>query len=54
LRARTGETGREAREGLLAVLPPALLGALVLLFGIYLPPAVEGLLHEAALALGGR
>lgn len=36
----------------LAIIPPAALGALVLLFGIYIPPVVRRLIQEAARALG--
>jgi hydrogenase-4 component F len=41
-------------EPLWATLPPALLGGLVLVLGLYVPPALSGLLHEAARALGGE
>ncbi|HUI08072.1 MAG TPA: proton-conducting transporter membrane subunit [Verrucomicrobiae bacterium] len=54
LRMAQGEASREPqREPLIAVLPPALLGAGVLLLGIYIPPAIDNLLHETARALGG-
>lgn len=36
-----------------AILPPLVLGLLTLMLGLFLPPAVSRLLHEAAAALGG-
>jgi hydrogenase-4 component F len=55
LRMAQGEATREPqREPLIAVLPPALLGAGMLLLGLYLPPAINNLLHETARALGGQ
>jgi hydrogenase-4 component F len=54
LRMAQGEATREPqREPLIAVLPPALLGAGVLLFGLYIPPVINDLLHQTARALGG-
>ena len=54
LRMAQGEASTNPqREALIAVLPPALLGAGVLLFGLYIPPAINNLLHETARALGG-
>ncbi len=54
LRMAQGEAIREPqREPLIAILPPALLGAGVLLLGLYIPPAINDLLHETARALGG-
>jgi len=41
------------RESLTHVLPPLALGVLTLLLGLYVPPAVSRLLHEAAVAFGG-
>jgi hydrogenase-4 component F len=41
------------KEALLAVAPPALLGAAVLLLGLWVPPALQRALHEAARTLGG-
>jgi hydrogenase-4 component F len=41
------------REPLLAVVPPAVLGAGVLVLGLYVPPVVSGLVRDAARALGG-
>jgi hypothetical protein len=38
---------------LIAILPQALLGAGVLLFGLYIPPAINDLLHQTARVLGG-
>lgn len=45
--------GRSRRESLLECAPPAALGALVLLTGLYLPPALLATLHEVARAFGG-
>lgn len=46
-------TGRtQEREPMLAIIPPAALGVLVLVLGLYIPPAVQHLLEEAARALG--
>jgi hydrogenase-4 component F len=42
----------EDPEPALAILPPVALGTVVLLFGIYIPPAVLRLIEEAARALG--
>ncbi len=41
-------------EALWATLPPAALAALVLVLGVYVPPAMSGVLHEAARSLGGQ
>jgi hydrogenase-4 component F len=41
------------REAVLAVVPPALLGTAVLLLGLWVPPAIQAALREAAQALGG-
>ena len=55
LRMAQGEVTREPqRELLIAVLPPALLGGGMLLLGLYLPPAINNLLHETARSLGGQ
>lgn len=40
-------------EPLVMVLPPAVLGALVLMLGLYVPPAMQVVLRQAAHALGG-
>ncbi len=40
-------------EGLLLLAPPAVLGALVLMFGLYIPPALNLVIHTAARSLGG-
>jgi hydrogenase-4 component F len=45
---------RARPEPLWATLPPALLCVLVLALGLYVPPALSSLLHEAAGALGGQ
>lgn len=44
---------RTPTEIFFAVVPPALLGLIVLLLGVYIPPALEQLLREATQALGG-
>jgi hydrogenase-4 component F len=44
---------RTRAEVLCAVVPSALLGLLVLILGLYVPPSLKGLLREAAQALGG-
>jgi hydrogenase-4 component F len=41
------------REALLAVVPPGALAVATLTLGVYVPPAVSSLLHEAAKILGG-
>jgi hypothetical protein len=43
-----------SREVLWATLPPAALCLAVLLLGVYIPPTMSDLLHQAALALGGK
>lgn len=43
-----------AREPLWSVLPPAALGLAVLALGLYVPPALEGLLRGAAAAVGAQ
>lgn len=49
-----GESATGARtETSMAIAPPALLGVLVLLLGVYVPPALSRLLHDAAQTLGG-
>jgi hydrogenase-4 component F len=48
------ENAREVRtESALAVIPPLALGLGVLVLGIYLPPALHGLIEHAAKAIGG-
>jgi hydrogenase-4 component F len=42
------------REALWTTLPPAVLAALVLMLGVYVPPAVSTLLHDVARSLGGQ
>lgn len=41
------------REAALAVLPPAILAAAALLLGLYVPPGLAAVAHEAARAIGG-
>lgn len=41
-------------ESLWATLPPAVLCLAVLVIGLYLPPTVNDMLHEVAVALGGK
>ncbi len=49
----TGESAPVGtRESWLAVLPPMFLGAMVLVLGIYVPPALRLVLEEAAQAIG--
>jgi hydrogenase-4 component F len=45
-------SGRPVREALLAVAPPAALGALVLLLGLHVPPALRSAIAAAARAIG--
>ncbi|MFB3789116.1 MAG: proton-conducting transporter membrane subunit, partial [bacterium] len=40
-------------ESWLTVLPPMALGALVFLLGVYIPPSLNRVLHDAARILGG-
>jgi hydrogenase-4 component F len=42
-----------ARESLSEIGPPVALAAVALLLGVYVPPGLAGLAHEAARALGG-
>jgi hydrogenase-4 component F len=42
------------REFLWATVPPAVLGALVLAMGIYIPTSLSAALHEVAISLGGE
>jgi hydrogenase-4 component F len=42
------------RESMASVIPPAVLGAAVLVMGVYIPPALNELLAEASHMLGGR
>lgn len=50
-----GDSPAPARggESALAVVPPLVLGVAVLVLGVYLPPALKGLLAHAARAIGG-
>src|SRR5262249_28520132 len=41
-------------EDWLAILPPAVLGLLLLGMGIYVPPELNEVLHEVARAMGGK
>src|SRR5262249_27495257 len=43
----------QLRESPSMVVPPVLLGLLSLLLGLYVPPALNSLLREAARAVGG-
>ena len=54
LRMAQGVTQREAGgpEPVLATIPPAALGVLVLLLGLYIPAALQRVIEEAARALG--
>ncbi len=40
-------------ESPLAVIPPMVLGAMILILGVYVPPALHRLLEQAAKAIGG-
>jgi hydrogenase-4 component F len=42
-----------SRETVFSILPPAVLGALVLLLGLYIPAGLNEALHEATVLLGG-
>ena len=53
-RAATRPENRVAGEALWATLPAAALAAIVLVLGVYVPPAMSAVLHEAARSLGGR
>jgi hypothetical protein len=44
----------ERAETLWATLPPAALASLVLVLGVYIPPAVSTVLHDVARSLGGQ
>jgi hydrogenase-4 component F len=49
----TGETPRLGqREPLWSIVPPAVLGLAVLVLGVYVPPRLVDLLHQAAAVLG--
>jgi hypothetical protein len=47
------DVSRGRRESILAVAPPALLGAVALLLGLWVPPGLADVAHEAARAIGG-
>ena len=58
LRMAQGETNPESTdisrgEPASSIVPPMLLGALVLLIGLYFPAGLTGMLHKAARLLGG-
>lgn len=42
------------REAVLSIVPPAVLGTIVLVLGVYVPPVVSQAIHSAAAVLGGR
>ena len=48
-----GKPPEASSESILAVIPPLALGVAVLVLGVYLPPALKGLLAHAARAIGG-
>ncbi len=48
-----GEAAPGGPERALSFVPPALLGALVLLLGVVVPPPLAALLHAAARLFGG-
>ncbi len=43
----------EAREPAVSLVPPLVLGAAVLVLGLYVPPALGRLFHDVGLAMGG-
>jgi hydrogenase-4 component F len=45
---------KKIREPLWSIVPPALLGILVLCLGFYIPPGLSELLHRAACLVGGN
>ncbi len=51
--SETAPIAKSTGRSLLALSPPAVLGALVLGLGFYLPPTVSDLLHQIAQSLGG-
>lgn len=51
--ASPSEPALDRHETLSMILPPAVLATIVLLLGLYLPPAMTTTLHEAAKTLGG-
>jgi len=53
-RSAVPAAGPAKREAMLAVVPPAILSMLILLLGLYLPPGIGRLLHEATRGLGGN
>jgi hydrogenase-4 component F len=56
--AQGGRAGRAepggGGEALWATFPPAVLAALVLVLGVYIPPDLNAVLHEVARSLGGQ
>ena len=52
-RPATTLQSQSPREALLAVVPPALLGAAVLVLGLYVPPGLGQMVAGAAAGLGG-
>lgn len=44
---------RAGAERIFAILPPAIMGIIVLVFGFYLPPALKAVLLDAARVIGG-
>jgi hypothetical protein len=53
-KARDGAIAPPAPEARGSIVPPALLCFVVLVLGLYIPPALIGLLMEAAQLLGGH
>ena len=51
---RTDSRERLEHETPSMIVPPALLGLLALMLGLYIPPALNEMLREAARTLGGR
>ncbi len=48
------ESVASPKESMASILPPAALGVGVLVLGVYIPPALNQLLADAAHLLGGR
>ncbi|MFA5865143.1 MAG: proton-conducting transporter membrane subunit [Phycisphaerae bacterium] len=53
-RPSDGVSGPAKGEAYLAIIPPAVFCVLILMLGLYIPPAVSSVLHEVARGLGGN
>jgi formate hydrogenlyase subunit 3/multisubunit Na+/H+ antiporter MnhD subunit len=47
-----GSPQPDSREPVLSIVPPLVLAVLVLIFGLYIPPALRGVIAAAAQSLG--